>query len=229
MSLRAQSSVAILSGLPRREGRSSQRLCRIGVLLSGNGSNLQAIIDAVKDGRLPVEIGLVLSDNPNAFGLQRAEKAGIKAQYIPPGPKRTVLSPEAEAKYAAALKEAGCELVCLAGFMRVIKDKLLAAFPGRVLNIHPSLLPAFPGLEAWQQAFDYGVRFTGCTVHLVEKGVDTGPIILQAVVPVLPDDTPETLLDRIHREEHAAYPLAIKLFAEKRLKISGRRVFIEEK
>ncbi len=202
---------------------------KIGVLLSGSGSNLQAIIDAVKNDSLPAEIELVLSDNPDAFGLKRAEKAGIKAQYIPPGPKRTVLSPEAEAKYVAALKEAGCELVCLAGFMRVIKDKILTAFPGRVLNIHPSILPSFPGLGAWKQAFDYGVRFTGCTVHLVEKGVDTGPIILQAVVPILPEDTPETLLNRIHEQEHNIYPLAIKLFAEKRLKISGRRVFIEEK
>ncbi len=199
---------------------------KIGVLLSGSGSNLQAIIDAVKDGSLPVEIGLVVSDNPDAFGLKRAEKAGIRVQYIPPGPKRTVLSPEAEKKYITALKEAGCELVCLAGFMRVIKDKILAAFPGRVLNIHPSLLPSFPGLKAWKQALDYGVRFTGCTVHLVEKGVDTGPIILQAVVPVRPEDTPETLLNRIHQQEHIVYPLAIKFFAEEKLTISGRKVRI---
>ena len=190
---------------------------KIGVLLSGSGSNLQAIIDANKNGSLPVDIGLVVSDNPDAFGLKRAEKAGIKARYIPSGPKHTVLSPEAEEKYITALKEAGCELVCLSGFMRVIKDKILSAFPGRVLNIHPSLLPSFPGLRAWKQALDYGVRFTGCTVHLVEKGVDTGPIILQAVVPILPDDTPETLLSRIHQQEHVIYPLAIKLFAEEKL------------
>jgi len=202
---------------------------KIGVLLSGEGSNLQAIIDAVKDDSLQVEIAIVLSDNPDAFGLKRAEKSGIRTQYIPPGPKRTILSPEAEEKYITALQEAGCELVCLAGFMRVIKDKILAAFPGRVLNIHPSLLPSFPGLEAWKQALDYGVRFTGCTVHLVEIGVDTGPIILQAVAPIRPNDTPETLLSRIHQQEHIIYPLAIKLFAEKRLKISGRHVFISEK
>ncbi|MFA5393243.1 MAG: phosphoribosylglycinamide formyltransferase [Candidatus Ratteibacteria bacterium] len=186
----------------------------IGVLLSGNGSNLQAIIDAVNNGSLPAKISIVLSDKPDALGLKRAEKAGIKAQYIPPGPKRTVLSPEAEDKYIAALKEAGCELICLAGFMRVIKDKILAAFPGRVLNIHPSLLPSFPGLEAWKQALNHGVLFTGCTVHLVEKGVDTGPIILQSVVPVRPHDTPETLLNRIHKQEYIIYPLAIKLFSE---------------
>ena len=161
--------------------------------------------------------------------MKRAEKSGIRAQYIPPWPKRTVLSPEAEEKYITALKEVGCELVCLAGFMRVINDKILAVFPGRVLNIHPSLLPSFPGLKAWKQALDYGVRFTGCTVHLVEKGVDTGPVIIQAVVPVRPEDTPETLLNRIHQQEHIIYPLAIKLFAEKRLKISGRRVFVKEK
>lgn len=199
---------------------------KIGVLLSGSGSNLQAIIEAVKNNSLPVKIAIVLSDNPDAFGLKRAEKAGIRAQYILPGPKRTVLSPEAEEKYLTALKEAGCELVCLAGFMRVIKDKILAAFPGRVLNIHPSLLPSFPGLKAWKQALDYGVRFTGCTVHLVEKGVDTGPIVLQAIVPVRPEDTPETLLNRIHQQEHIIYPLAIKLFAEGKLEISGRQVSV---
>ncbi|MFH0796475.1 MAG: phosphoribosylglycinamide formyltransferase [Candidatus Omnitrophota bacterium] len=201
---------------------------KIGVLLSGSGSNLQAIIDAVKDGSLPVKIGLVLSDRPDAFGLKRAEKAGVKARYIPPGPYRTILSREAEKEYVKALKEAGVELVCLAGFMRVIKEGLLSAFPGRILNLHPSLLPSFPGLEAWKQAFDYGVRFTGCTVHFVEKGVDAGPIISQAVVPILPDDTPEALLNRIHQKEHLIYPLAIKLVAEGRVKIVGRKVFIEE-
>ena len=197
---------------------------QIGVLLSGKGSNLQAIIDAVKDGSLPAKIALVLSDRPDAFGLKRAEKAGVKARYIPPGPYRTILSKEAEEEYVKALKKAGVELVCLAGFMRVIKEGLLSAFPGRILNLHPSLLPSFPGLEAWKQAFDYGVRFTGCTVHFVEKGVDTGPIISQAVVPILPDDTPETLLNRIHQKEHLIYPLAIKLVAEGRIKIIGRRV-----
>lgn len=197
---------------------------KIGVLLSGSGSNLQAIIDAVKEKTLAAEIAIVLSDNPDALGLKRAEKAGIRAQYIPPGPKRTVLSPTAEKKYITALKEAGCELVCLAGFMRVIKDKILAAFPDRVLNIHPSLLPSFPGLKAWEQALAYGVRFTGCTVHLVEKGVDSGPIILQAVVPVQPDDTPETLLNRIHQQEHIIYPQAIQLFSEGTVTISGRQV-----
>jgi len=202
---------------------------QIGVLLSGKGSNLQAIIDAVKDGSLPVKIALVLSDRPDAFGLKRAEKAGVKARYIPPGPYRTILSREAEKEYVKALKKAGVELVCLAGFMRVIKEGPLSAFPGRILNLHPSLLPSFPGLEAWKQAFDYGVRFTGCTVHFVEKGVDTGPIISQAVVPILPDDTPETLLNRIHQKEHLIYPLAIKLVAEGRIKIIGRRVIIKEK
>ncbi|PIP15606.1 MAG: phosphoribosylglycinamide formyltransferase [bacterium (Candidatus Ratteibacteria) CG23_combo_of_CG06-09_8_20_14_all_48_7] len=204
-------------------------MMQIGVLLSGKGSNLQAIIDAVKDGSLPVKIALVLSDRPDAFGLKRAEKAGVKARYIPPGPYRTILSREAEKEYVKALKKAGVELVCLAGFMRVIKEGLLSAFPGRILNLHPSLLPSFPGLEAWKQAFDYGVRFTGCTVHFVEKGVDTGPIISQAVVPILPDDTPETLLNRIHQKEHLIYPLAIKLVAEGRIKIIGRRVIIKEK
>jgi len=199
---------------------------KIGVLLSGSGSNLQAIIDAVKSGFLPAEVALVLSDNPEVFGLKRAEAAGIQAQYLPPGPRRTVLSPEAEKEYVSALQKAGCGLVCLAGFMRVIKDPLLDAFAGRILNIHPSLLPSFPGLAAWQQALNYGVKFTGCTVHLVEKGVDTGPIILQAAVPVLADDTAETLLNRIHQEEHRIYPEAIKCFVEGRIRIAGRRAVI---
>lgn len=199
---------------------------KIGVLISGSGSNLQALIDGIKAGRLPVEIVLVLSDNPEAYGLKRAKAAVLPARFLPPGRKRTVLSPEAEAAYAAALKEAGVELVCLAGFMRVIKEGLLAAFPGRILNIHPSLLPSFPGLAAWKQALDYGVRYTGCTVHLVEAGVDTGPIILQAAVPVLQDDTPETLHRRIHEKEYALYPLAVRLIAEGRVSIEGRKAVI---
>ncbi|HNQ35599.1 MAG TPA: phosphoribosylglycinamide formyltransferase [bacterium] len=203
-------------------------MLKIGVLISGNGSNLQALIDEVKAGRLPAEIALVLSDNPEAYGLKRAAAAAIPARFLPPGPKRTVLSPEAEAAYADAFKQAGVELVCLAGFMRVIKAGLLAAFPGRILNIHPSLLPSFPGLAAWKQALDYGVRYTGCTVHLVEAGVDTGPIILQAVVPVEANDTPETLLNRIHREEHRIYPEAVRLFAESRVRLDGRRAVVTD-
>ncbi len=199
---------------------------KIAVLLSGNGSNLQALITAARTGGLPAEIVLVLSDNPAAYGLKRAQDAGIKALYLPAGPSRTTLSGQAEERYVTALQEAGVQLVCLAGFMRVIKRRMLRAFPGKILNIHPSLLPSFPGLEAGKQALEYGVRYTGCTVHLVEEGVDTGPIIMQAVVPVNDDDTTESLVERIHREEHRIYPEAVKFFAREQLEISGRRVII---
>ena len=199
----------------------------IGVLASGKGSNLQAIIDYIKEENLPIKIGVVLSDNPEAYALERAKKEGIKSLYIPPGRYKTFLEPEVEKKYVEVLKENGVELVCLAGFMRVLKKTFLQSFPQRIINIHPSLLPAFPGLEAWKQAIEYGVRFSGCTVHFVEEGVDTGPIILQAVVPVLPDDTPETLHQRIQEKEHIIYPLAIRLIAEGRVSISGRKVYIK--
>ncbi|MCD6407653.1 phosphoribosylglycinamide formyltransferase [bacterium] len=199
----------------------------IGVLASGKGSNLQAIIDYIKEENLPIKIGVVLSDNPEAYALERAKKEGIKSLYIPPGKYKTFLEPDVEKKYVEVLKENGVELVCLAGFMRVLKKTFLKSFPQRIINIHPSLLPAFPGLEAWKQAIDYGVRFSGCTVHFVEEGVDTGPIILQAVVPVLPDDTPETLHQRIQEKEHIIYPLAIRLIAEGRVSISGRKVYIK--
>jgi len=199
----------------------------IGVLASGKGSNLQAIIDYIKEENLPIKVGVVLSDNPEAYALERAKKEGIKSLYIPPGKYKTFLEPDVEKKYVEVLKENGVELVCLAGFMRVLKKTFLKSFPQRIINIHPSLLPAFPGLEAWKQAIDYGVRFSGCTVHFVEEGVDTGPIILQAVVPVLPDDTPETLHQRIQEKEHIIYPLAIRLIAEGRVSISGRKVYIK--
>lgn len=196
----------------------------IGVLASGNGSNLQALIDAAGGGRLPASIRLVLADNPAARALERARAAGIPARFIAPGTTRPRLAPAVEDEYVRALRAAGIELVCLAGFMRIIGDRLLRAFPGRIINIHPSLLPAFPGLAAWQQALDYGVKVTGCTVHFVNRGIDTGPIILQATAPVRDDDTPATLLARIQRREHRLYPLAVRLIAEKRLAVTGRRV-----
>ncbi len=183
----------------------------IGVLASGEGTNLQALIDAIKEQNLPAKIGVVISDNRQAHALKRAEKEGIPSFYLPPGPKKTYLVPEVEKEYVACLRKHNVQLVCLAGFMRVIKKTFLQAFPGRIINIHPSLLPAFPGLYAWKQALDYGVKFTGCTVHFVNEKVDAGRIILQAVVPVLPDDTPETLHRRIQEKEHLLYPLAVKL------------------
>lgn len=196
----------------------------IGVLGSGKGSNLQAIINAVSEGRCPVKISLVLSDVKDAFILERAREQGIKAKYIDPGRFKTKLEPEIERQYIDALKEAGVELVALAGFMRILKGDFLNAWPGRIMNIHPSLLPAFRGLEAWRQALEYGVRFTGCTVHFLDAEMDTGPIILQAVVPVREDDTPEMLHQRIQVQEHRLYPEAIQLFAAGNLEIKGRRI-----
>ncbi|MCM8771679.1 MAG: phosphoribosylglycinamide formyltransferase [Candidatus Omnitrophica bacterium] len=199
----------------------------IGVLASGKGTNLQAIIDYIKQENLPIKIGVVISDNPNAYALERAKKEGIKAVCIPCEKYKTILGREIEKKYVEVLKENKVELVCLAGFMRVLKSTFLRSFPNKIINIHPSLLPAFPGLEAWKQALEYGVKFTGCTVHFVNEGIDTGPIILQAVVPVLPDDTPETLHKRIQEKEHIIYPLAIRLIYEGRVSISGRKVIIK--
>ncbi|MCM8806763.1 MAG: phosphoribosylglycinamide formyltransferase [Candidatus Omnitrophica bacterium] len=199
----------------------------IGVLASGKGTNLQAIIDYIKQENLPIRIGVVISDNPNAYALERAKKEGIKAVCIPCEKYKTILGREIEKKYVEVLKENKVELVCLAGFMRVLKSTFLRSFPNKIINIHPSLLPAFPGLEAWKQALEYGVKFTGCTVHFVNEGIDTGPIILQAVVPVLPDDTPETLHKRIQEKEHIIYPLAIRLIYEGRVSISGRKVIIK--
>ncbi len=198
----------------------------IGVLASGKGTNLQAIIDYIKEENLPIKIAVVISDNPDALALERAKREGIKAICIPSKKYKTILSKKVEKKYVEVLKENKVDLVCLAGFMRVLKSTFIESFPNRIINIHPSLLPAFPGLEAWKQALEYGVRFTGCTVHFVNEGVDAGPVILQAVVPVLPDDTPETLHKRIQEKEHVIYPLAIKLIYEGRIIISGRKVFI---
>lgn len=200
---------------------------KIGVLASGKGSNLQAIIDYTKNEKVSFQIGVVISDNQDAYALKRAEKEGIKAIYIPPGKYRTFLEQDIEKKYVNVLKENKIDLVCLAGFMRVIKKNFFDFFAGKIINIHPSLLPAFPGLEAWKQALDYGVRFTGCTVHFVDEGVDTGPIIMQAVVPVLPDDTPESLHKRIQEKEHIIYPLSIKLISEGRVSIFKRKVIIK--
>ena len=199
----------------------------IGLLASGKGSNIQAIINYIKtEGLHNINAGVILSDNPSSGALEIAKKEGIKHYCIQEKKYRTILSPETEKKYVKVLKEHKVDLICLAGFMRVIKDEFLKNFSGKIVNIHPSLLPAFPGLEAWKQALNYGVKFTGCTTHFVEAGVDTGPIILQAVVPVLKDDTPETLHKRIQEKEHIIYPLTVKLIAEGKVSISGRKVYI---
>jgi len=201
-------------------------MATIGILASGSGSNFQAIAEYLDSHRVPARVALVLTDNPSAGVIARAERLGIPCRCIPSRKHKTFLEPDVEEEYVECLRSAGVDLVCLAGFMRVLKKTLLEAFAGRVVNIHPSLLPAFPGLEAWRQALDYGVRFTGCTVHFVDEGVDTGPIIMQAVVPVLPDDTPASLHARIQEKEHLIYPLAVRLLAEGRVKRSGRRVIL---
>ncbi|MCP5545681.1 MAG: phosphoribosylglycinamide formyltransferase [Akkermansiaceae bacterium] len=186
---------------------------KLGILGSGSGSNMQAILDAIDAGSLDAEIVLVLSDNPGAYILERAAKRGIPTALIDCHGFKTKFPDEAQTKTAAMLKEAGVELVCLAGFLRLVKQPLLDAFPDRILNIHPALLPAFPGLEAWKQALAAGVSETGCTVHLVDAGMDTGPVVLQEAVPVLPDDTAESLHARIQVVEHRLYPEAIAAVA----------------
>jgi phosphoribosylglycinamide formyltransferase-1 len=197
---------------------------RIGVLGSGNGSNCEAILQACDSGKIPGRVAVVLSDVADAPILERARKRGIAAQFIGPSGFKTKLESELEERAVELLRDAGVQLVALAGYMRVVKSPLLRAFAGRIINVHPSLLPAFPGLRAWDQALTHGVKITGCTVHFVDDGVDSGPIILQQPVPVFANDTPESLHQRIQVAEHQIYPEAIRLFAEGKLKIEGRTV-----
>ena len=198
----------------------------IAVLVSGSGSNLQAIIDASEAGGIPGKVGVVVSNKADAYGLVRARNHGIPSEVLD---HRSFESREAfDARLAEIILSYGAELVCLAGFMRVVTPVFLRAFPGRVMNIHPALLPSFPGTHGPRDALRYGVRFSGCTVHFLDEGVDTGPIIAQAVVPVYEDDTEETLAARILSEEHRIYPMAIRLFLEGRLTVSGRTVYTRE-
>jgi phosphoribosylglycinamide formyltransferase-1 len=198
---------------------------RIGVLISGRGSNFEALADSVAAGRIPgAEISVVLSNREDAPGIEKARARGIPARAIP----SKGLEREAYDRLTvAALREYHVELVCLAGYMRLLSPHFVAAFPQRILNIHPSLLPAFPGLESQRQALEHGVKFTGCTVHLVDENLDAGPILLQAVVPVENGDTPETLSARILREEHRIYTEAVRIVLEGRYRIEGRRVLID--
>ena len=198
---------------------------RIAVLVSGRGSNLQAIINTIESGQLAAEIAVVISDQAEAYSLERAGKHNIPAIHISAKGykgKRDAY----DALLVQELQHRGVELVCLAGFMRIITPVLIAAFPHRILNIHPSLLPAFPGLHVQKKALDHGVRFSGCTVHFVDAGMDTGPIIIQAVVPILDSDTEDRLSERILMQEHKIYSRAIQLYAEGRLKIEGRQVSV---
>ncbi|MEA3465376.1 MAG: phosphoribosylglycinamide formyltransferase [Thermodesulfobacteriota bacterium] len=198
---------------------------RIGVLASGGGTNLQSIIDGCENSSINGHIVTVISNNPDAGALQRAANTGISTQCI--NHREFDQRDKFDAQVVAALKEKKVELVVLAGFMRIIGQRFLDAFPGQIMNIHPALLPAFPGLHVQQKALDYGARFAGCTVHFVDGGVDTGPIIAQAVVPVLDNDTENTLSARILVQEHKLYPQAIQWFAQGALRIEGRRVTID--
>jgi phosphoribosylglycinamide formyltransferase-1 len=199
---------------------------KLGVLGSGSGSNMQSIVDAIEKGELDAEIKLVLADVPDAKILDRAKKHSIPCRWLDCSPWKTKLEGAAEEECIRLLKEAGCDTVVLAGFMRIVKPALLAAFPMRVLNIHPALLPAFPGVHSWTQALDYGCKVAGVTVHFVDAGTDSGPIIVQKCVPVMEDDTPETLHARIQVQEHIAFPEALSLLAAGRLSVQGRRVII---
>jgi len=197
---------------------------RLGILGSGKGSNFVAIADAITAGKIPAEVAIVLSDVENAGILTHARDRSMPAKFIPPGKFRTKLDEEAEHAVVEALRAAKVDLVVLAGFMRVLKGEFLRAFEGRIVNVHPSLLPSFPGLAAWQQALDHGVKVAGCTVHFVDAGVDSGAIIGQQTVPVLDHDTPESLHQRIHAAEHELYPRCVAAIARGEISVAGRRV-----
>lgn len=199
----------------------------LGVLVSGRGSNLQAILDAILAERLKAKIGIVISDNPDALALKRVAGFDIATAVIE---RRKFADKRAfEQAIANELNLHHVELVLLAGFMRILSSEFIAQFPGRIMNIHPSLLPAFPGLNAQAQAIRYGVKVSGCTVHFVDEGVDTGPIILQEAVPVLPGDDEHSLAERILHVEHKLYPRAVGLYCDGRLRVEGRQVINSEK
>jgi len=201
------------------------RQVSIGVLISGSGTNLQAIIDAIEAGKLDAKIEVVLSNKEDAQGLARAQKHGISTEILN---HKNFASREAyDEAVVSLLRGRGVELVVLAGFMRLLSPVFVKAYSNRIMNIHPALLPAFPGLNVQQKAVEHGVRFSGCTVHFVNEECDEGPIIIQAVVPVFTDDTEAALMARILKQEHKIYPRAIQLYAEGRLRVVGRRVFVD--
>jgi phosphoribosylglycinamide formyltransferase 1 len=195
---------------------------KLGVLVSGNGTNLQAIIDQIENGALTAKISLVISNKKEAFALGRARKHGIETVFI--DPKSFPCKEEYDQAMVDLLKAESVDLICLAGFMRILGKEFIQAFKGKIINIHPSLLPAFPGLRPQQQALDHGVKFSGCTVHFVDEGVDSGPIILQSVVPVYDSDDEKEMSRRILEQEHILYPRAIQLITEDRLTLSARRI-----
>ena len=197
---------------------------KLGALISGEGTNLQAIIDATARGELRADIRVVISNRASAHGLQRARRAGIPAEFI--DHRRFSSREDFDRALVAILKAHQTELVICAGFMRLLSPVMISAFPNRIMNIHPALCPAFPGVDAQRAACDYGVRFSGCTVFFVSEGIDDGPVIVQAVVPVMQDDDEQHLTARIRAAEHRLYPYAIRLFQEHRLEVRGRKVFI---
>jgi len=201
-------------------------MVNIGVLASGRGTNLQAIIEAVEDGRIEGKIKIVISDNSDAYALKRAEQNNIDTQYI--DFKSFKNREDYDKEIIKSLEEKKIDLVVLAGYMRILSPYFIRTYKNKIINIHPALLPSFPGLHAHKQAVEYGVKVSGCTVHFVNEGVDSGPIILQKAVEVKDDDTEESLAERILREEHRIYPQAIQLFSQGKLIIKGRRVFIKE-
>ena len=203
-----------------------KRKVKLGVLVSGSGSNLQAIIDAIEKGLLDAEIKMILSNNHEAYALVRARKHGVP--YTVLEHKDFATRADFDRKMVNILDACGVELIVMAGFMRILSPLFLAAFPMRVMNIHPALLPSFPGMHGQKKALDYGVKFSGCTVHFADEGTDTGPIIIQAIVPVYDSDTEETLSQRILREEHRIYPKAIQLYAEGKLEVVGRKVRVKD-
>lgn len=200
------------------------KIFNLGVIASGRGSNLQSIMDACASGELPARVAVVISDQKEALALDRARKAGIPAFFVNKGEYSDRAA--YEQRMVELLQGASVDLVCLAGYMKLVGKILLTAFPQRIMNIHPALLPAFPGLNAQEQAWHYGVKFSGCTVHFVDEGMDTGPVIMQQVVPVYDEDTVETLSQRILEQEHIIYPRAIGLFCAGKLEIKGRKVFV---
>lgn len=199
---------------------------KIGILVSGRGTNLQAIIDAIENGELKASIALVLSNKKEVPALERAQKKGIETAYL--DPKAFANKKEFDQALACELENRQVDLVCLAGYMRILGPEFIKKFDGKIINIHPSLLPAFPGLDVQQKAIDYGVKFSGCTVHFVNEEVDGGPIILQAVVPVHESDDAETLAKRILIQEHLIYPRAIQMIAENRLHFENRKISCKE-
>ncbi len=206
-----------------------KRRTNIAVMASGRGSNFQALAEACRDETFPAVLRVLIVDNPDAGALRIAERMGIESVIVDCGPRKGNMNPESSEEIYNICKGRNIELICLAGFMRIVKGRLLEEYSRRMLNIHPALLPSFRGLHGQRQALEYGVRYSGCSVHFVDAGVDTGPIIVQRVVPVYMDDDEESLSARILKEEHVAYPEAVRLFSEGNLAIEGRRVRILEK